>query len=85
MINRFLKISLAVLSFSFVNSAAAQQNVELINSGEIMLTADFYNSLGNYSKAVNLYLKVGRNDTNYAEVLRDLAYTYNAQIGRAHV
>lgn len=77
MINRILKISLALFSFSFLNPLSAQQNVELVNSGEIMLNADFYNSIGSYSKAVNLYLKVGRNDTNYAEVLRDLAYTYN--------
>ncbi|MDQ3111535.1 MAG: tetratricopeptide repeat protein, partial [Bacteroidota bacterium] len=77
MMNRILKISITLFSLSFLNNLSAQQNVELINSGEIMLTADFYNSLGNYSKAENLYLKVGRNDTNYAEVLRDLAYTYN--------
>ncbi len=77
MMNRILRISITLLSFSFLNTASAQQNVELVNSGEIMLTADFYNALGSYSKAENLYLKVGRNDTNYAEVLRDLAYTYN--------
>jgi antitoxin component YwqK of YwqJK toxin-antitoxin module len=77
MMNRLLKISIALFTFSFATTLSAQQNVELVNSGEIMLTADLYNALGHYSKAENLYLKVGRNDTNYAEVLRDLAYTYN--------
>jgi antitoxin component YwqK of YwqJK toxin-antitoxin module/Tfp pilus assembly protein PilF len=75
--NRSLRFSLVLFSFIIIPALHAQQNVELVNSGEILLTADLYNSLGHYSKAEAALLKVGRNDTNYAEVLRDLAYTYN--------
>jgi len=43
-----------------------------------MSEGNFYYQLGKYSKAANLYKKVGRCDTNYAEVLLDLCVAYNA-------
>jgi uncharacterized protein len=55
----------------------AQVDAELINSGEILGQGAFYYQIGKYGKAASLYNKVGRNDTNYAEVLRDLALTYS--------
>lgn len=76
---RNLRISLAVLFMACTTTAAlnAQMNVELVNSGEILLEGDLYYALGRYSKAISLYQKVGRNDTNYALVLRDLALAYS--------
>lgn len=74
---RSIQFSILFSVFILPVYSSAQQNVELINSGEILNTGDVYNSLGHYNKAEALYLKVGRNDTNYAEILRDLAYTYS--------
>lgn len=69
-----LLLFLAVILFPSVSRA--QKNVDLVNSGQILFEGNMYYYLGKFSKAENLYLKVGRNDTNYAEVLRDLALTY---------
>ncbi len=74
--NRLINIALVIFSFSYTNFISAQMNVELVNSGQILVDANLYNSLGKYAKAESMYLKVSRNDTNYAAVLRDLAYTY---------
>lgn len=76
--NRSLRFFILFFSLTTIPNLRAQQNVELVNSGAIMLTANLYNSLGRYSKAAAELVKVGRNDTNYAEVLRDLAYTYSS-------
>jgi uncharacterized protein len=68
-----------VLAFLFLIpsfAVKAQMNVELINSDKILGEANFYYYLGRYSKAISLYEKVGRNDTNYALVLRNLCYSY---------
>ncbi|HET6991333.1 MAG TPA: tetratricopeptide repeat protein, partial [Bacteroidia bacterium] len=77
MTKRSLRFSFAIFIFSIANSLSAQMNVDLVNSGQIMQEANMYYSMGKFSKAENLYLKVGRNDTNYAAILRDLAYTYS--------
>ncbi|HTF05478.1 MAG TPA: hypothetical protein VK826_15730, partial [Bacteroidia bacterium] len=70
-------LAIVVLAVLFTNKLSAQQDVELVNSAEIMAEGNFYYSIGKYSKAANLYKKVGRNDTNYAEVLLDLCVAYN--------
>jgi antitoxin component YwqK of YwqJK toxin-antitoxin module/Tfp pilus assembly protein PilF len=77
MMKRFLNISLFLFVLLSAERISAQMNVDLVNSGEIMQEADLYNSMGKFTKAENLYLKVGRNDTNYARVLRELAFSYS--------
>jgi antitoxin component YwqK of YwqJK toxin-antitoxin module/Tfp pilus assembly protein PilF len=73
---RLLHLAITFFSLSFVTRIYAQMDVDLVNSQEILGEADLYWMLGKYSKAEDVYKKVGRNDTNYALVLRNLALTY---------
>ncbi|MBI3509291.1 MAG: tetratricopeptide repeat protein [Bacteroidetes bacterium] len=62
----------------FTGKIHAQMDVELVNSGTILFEGALDYALGSYSKAEEVYKKVGANDTNYAEVSRDLALAYSA-------
>ncbi len=78
MMNLSKIIALIGFTFCLVGKSAAQQDVELVNSGQIMAEGNFYYALGKYSKAANLYKKVGRSDTNYVDILLDLCLAYSA-------
>lgn len=56
---------------------AQQQDVELVNSADILKEASYYMAIGKKEKAISMYKKVGRNDTNYATVLLRLCIAYD--------
>lgn len=72
----FLAVFFSVVFFSQF-SLRAQVNAELINSSSILFEGKLYYLMGKYAKAASVYEKVSRNDTNYAEVQRDLALAYS--------
>src|ERR1041385_3617485 len=74
---RFFQLVITLFSLSIFTTVRAQMDVDLVNSQDILGEADLYIMLGKYSKAEEAYKKVGRNDTNYASVLRNLALTYS--------
>ncbi|HTL80148.1 MAG TPA: tetratricopeptide repeat protein, partial [Bacteroidia bacterium] len=76
MTRKFLPL-LAILALVFTSKLSAQKDVELVNSGQVLYDGNLYYYTGHYQKAEEEFRKVGRNDTNYAEVLRDLALTYS--------
>ncbi len=56
-----------------IHQAHAQEKNPLINSGELIARgSDLYDS-GEYKRSIDLYSKVGRNDTNYVRALYELA------------
>lgn len=77
MMKRIFFALLICLSVAVPSRVAAQVNAELINSADILAEGNLYYMLGKYSKAEDLYKKVGRNDTNYARIQRDLAFAYS--------
>lgn len=68
---------IAVCAVTFSGKLSAQQDVELINSGVVILEGNIYYALGQYNKAANSFKKVSRNDTNYVLALLNLCYAYN--------
>ncbi|MFI5158301.1 MAG: tetratricopeptide repeat protein [Sphingobacteriales bacterium] len=54
------------------------QNVELINSGELIKHGTMLHDSGQYKKALLLYEKVNRSDTNYVRALYEKAMTCEA-------
>lgn len=74
---RFLRISaVLLLSFACSGKLFAQQDVELVNSSQVLFEGSMYYDMGKFNKAANLFKKVSRNDTNYAVSLIYLCYAY---------
>jgi antitoxin component YwqK of YwqJK toxin-antitoxin module/Tfp pilus assembly protein PilF len=53
----------------------AQQNNELINSGDLLDKGAKLHDDGKYKEAIALYSKISRSDTNYARALHELAWS----------
>ncbi len=64
-------ISLSLLTCIFLN---AQQGPTDINSALIIQKASDHFRQDKPKEAINEYLKISRNDTNYSTVLHDLSY-----------
>ena len=62
----FLNLFLGQLLF-------AQQKNELINSGELIEAGSKLHDKGEYKKAIELYSKINRSDTNYSDALYELS------------
>ncbi len=63
-----LTISLCFILF-FSHSVLFAQNIELINSGELLDKGSVLYDSGEYKKALLLYDKIGPSDTNYVKAL----------------
>ncbi|HEU4716527.1 MAG TPA: tetratricopeptide repeat protein, partial [Bacteroidia bacterium] len=74
--SRFLRLP-ALLLLLLPAFVMGQQNAELVNSGQLLFEGNLYYYLGKYGKAEETFKRVGRNDTNYAVITRDLARTYS--------
>lgn len=70
---------LIVLFFFGASNLAKAQNIELINSGELLKKGVDLHEEGKNQDAIDLYKKISRNDTNYAWALVELALTYNVK------
>lgn len=77
MMRRCILPLLLLFAFATPSLLKSQMNVELVNSGQVLFEGQLYYYMGRYSKAESVYEKVGRNDTNYAEVTRNLALAYS--------
>src|SRR5260370_6819379 len=66
---------LALVAFS-KNSYG--QKIELINSGELIKSGTMAHDSGQYKKALSLYNKISRSDTNYVRSLYERAMTCEA-------
>lgn len=76
--NKILRLLSILLVTVFASEKlAAQQDVELVNSAQVLFEGGMYYSMGKYSKAANLFKKISRNDTNYAIATLDLCYAYH--------
>ncbi|MBS1936020.1 MAG: hypothetical protein JST96_18615, partial [Bacteroidetes bacterium] len=58
-----------VLLFFFFSFGLRAQKIELINSGELIEKGNALADSGEYKKALLLYDKIGRSDTNYVKAL----------------
>lgn len=75
--SKFLRlVAVLIVSVLFTEKVAAQQDVELVNSAQVLYEGGLYYGLGKYTKAANAFKKISRNDTNYAVALLDLCYSY---------
>ncbi len=57
---------------------SSAQKIELINSGELLKTGAMVHDSGQYKKALSIYNKISRNDTNYVRSLYERAMTCEA-------
>lgn len=74
----FLRLlTVAIFTFACVGKSSAQQDVELVNSANVLFEGSLYYALGSYTKAANAFKKVSRNDTNYVVALLNLCYSYH--------
>ncbi len=76
-----LKFNLLIGMFlTLTCSLTAQRELKnpLINSKEVMNNAATLYTAGKYNEAITEYLKVPVSDTNYSEILNDIALTYYA-------
>lgn len=63
-------ITLPTISFA--------QRIELVNSGELLKSGVMAHDSGQYKKALSIYNKISRNDTNYVRSLYERAMTCEA-------
>jgi uncharacterized protein len=68
---------LACFLFTFI-STTAQQQIPLINSGDVLRKGTGLQEKGDYENAIREFLKIERNDTNYALALAELCHSYIA-------
>lgn len=74
----FLRLLIvAIFTFACVGKTSAQQDVELVNSANVIFEGSIYYAIGKYNKAAGLFKKVSRNDTNYVVSLLNLCYAYH--------
>jgi antitoxin component YwqK of YwqJK toxin-antitoxin module/Tfp pilus assembly protein PilF len=71
----FLLFFFLIISI-YTNSSA--QNIELINSGELLVKGRILYDSAEYKKAILLYDKIGRSDTNYVRALFEKALSCEA-------
>jgi len=70
---------LILLSLTFIiYRSEAQTNNPLINSGELIKNGLKLHDEKKYKEAIEEYLKINRSDTNYANALYELSYSYYA-------
>ena len=67
-----------VLLFLFTQSLVQAQNIQLVNSGEVIKQAILLYDSGRYDDAISLFTTVPKQDTNYVYMLSELALTLNA-------
>src|ERR1700744_1234658 len=65
----------ATITLPKISSA---QKIELINSGELLKTGAMVHDSGQYKKALSIYNKISRSDTNYVRSLYERAMTCEA-------
>src|SRR5436190_14202766 len=65
-----------VFQIFFLNHILAQKDVELINSGEVLIKGAEYYEKGEFTNAIEEYKKISRNDTNYVVALVELSISY---------
>ncbi len=63
----------AVLFCFFINKSYTQENVELINSGDLIDQGVKLHDEEEYEEAIKIYEKISRNDTNYSLGLAELS------------
>ncbi|HWJ26000.1 MAG TPA: tetratricopeptide repeat protein, partial [Flavisolibacter sp.] len=66
-------ICLGLLGSLFLCTGLEAQNIQPVNSGEIISNGLSLHDKGKYKEAINLYRQVPRNDTNYAKALYEMA------------
>lgn len=66
------------IAFSFLDSASFAQNVQLINSGQVIEEADVAYDSGDYVSAIKTLQTIHEADTNYLFMLSRLAEAYHA-------
>ena len=71
-------VALIFIVLGLMSAGIAQQDLPLINSGDIIRQGMVLNDSGLYKKAFALYDKVSRNDTNYVWALYQKAVTLEA-------
>jgi uncharacterized protein len=71
----FILLLAVILTLPKISSA---QKIELINSGELIKTGVIAHDSGQYKKALSVYNKISRNDTNYVRSLYERAVTCEA-------
>ncbi|MEW6469324.1 MAG: hypothetical protein AB1458_10380 [Bacteroidota bacterium] len=69
---------LASFAFLIPPALAQQEDNELINSHDLIQQGVAYHDEGQYDKAIKLYKKIGRNDSNYCLALVELSLSYFA-------
>jgi antitoxin component YwqK of YwqJK toxin-antitoxin module len=70
-----LVFALFISSFSILQAQRSLDN-PLIDSKEILTKASAFQEEGKYKQAIETYIKVPVSDTNYADILHDLALSY---------
>jgi len=80
-----MKYILLLLAAITIPSLTFAQKIELINSGELIKRATMVHDSGQYKKALSIYDKISRSDTNYVWSLYERAMTCEAdsQFNRA--
>ena len=80
-----MKYILLLLAAITISSLTFAQKIELINSGELIKRATTVHDSGQYKKALSIYDKISRSDTNYVWSLYERAMTCEAdsQFNRA--
>lgn len=74
--NKLFVSALCILLVSV--TLKAQNGSPLINSGDVLKDAEKLYDDGKYKDAIGLYSKISRSDTNYAQALRGLSLSANA-------
>ena len=69
-------LSLALAIILLVQTAAAQDTNPLIVSGDLLQEASRLSDSGQYHKALAIYRKIDRNDTNYVKALYGISNCY---------
>jgi len=73
-----MRINLALFLLLFISICASAQKTEKIGSGKIIAEGVKLHNEGKYKEAIEKYVMVSRNDTNYAMALYEIAYSQHA-------
>jgi len=73
-----LRLSTLIVALLCIFSLSAQENNPLINSAEYIKNAIELHDQKKYKDAISIYRKIDRSDTNYYQVVYELAYSLSA-------
>lgn len=71
-------LGMLALVLAAAHATAQAERYPLINSGELMKQASEKHDAGEYKEALRLYGQINRSDTNYADVIYEVAYSLYA-------